>query len=201
MTALPLFWNEAGPALALEDDDQRAPVMRLLMEAHDVRPLDVLSRETLANTRILMLAQPRLLAPQELVALDQWVREGGRLLLFADPELRWPSALVPGDPRRPPPVTLLDPLFNHWRVELGPPGDADQAELADRAVPVSRAGQWTSRSTDCKVETGRLLVGCTLGKGRALLVADADLLDIPDGADRTDPAFSALLALIDTLSR
>ena len=46
------------------------------------------------------LAQPA----EALVDLDRWVRDGGRVLLLADPQLEWPSERPLGDKLRPPPA-------------------------------------------------------------------------------------------------
>ena len=50
----------------------------------------------------LLAIQPRALPAEELVALDNWVRDGGRIVLLADPMLEWPSERPLGDRLRPP---------------------------------------------------------------------------------------------------
>lgn len=84
------------------------------------RPLDRIDITSLRGISALVIAQPRLLQPAELVALDDWLRRGGRAVIFADPLLLWPSALPLGDPRRPPLTSLLDPLMAHWGLRLEP---------------------------------------------------------------------------------
>jgi hypothetical protein len=107
---------------------------------------------------------------------DDWVRKGGQALIFADPELVWPSRYPAGDARRAPPVTLLDPLFAHWGLVLG---DSDKSERIVRAGPLTivtmAAGQW-SGAKDCTAPDP-LVLDCRIGRGRAILVGDADLLD------------------------
>lgn len=95
---------------------------------------------------LLLLAQPRPPGPHGLVAIDAWVRGGGQALILDDPDLDWPSARPLGDPLRPPRVTGLAPLFAHWRDECRPAGN----------FPA--------------------IVECRVGAGRALVLADADLL-------------------------
>ena len=51
---------------------------------------------------LLLAAQPQALTAERLVALDDWVRAGGRLVLLADPSLRWESSRPLGDRFRPP---------------------------------------------------------------------------------------------------
>ena len=118
MSALPLFWREGDVRDALAKGEQRAPVIVALAQQFRVKPLDVLTADAIRPFKLLMLAQPRGLSPEELVAIDAWVRVGGRLLVFADPVLNWPSSYPMGDRRRAPPVTLLDPLFKHWGLDL-----------------------------------------------------------------------------------
>ncbi len=87
VSALPLFWGEGVPMAILEGDDQRAPIIRKLAARHNLVPLDQVTSTQLARVTQLLVAQPRGLAPQELVELDRWVRRGGRALIFADPIL------------------------------------------------------------------------------------------------------------------
>ena len=79
---------------------------------------DAIDSEALADADLALLIQPRALPPQALVALDGYVRGGGRLLLFADPQLEWPSRHGLGDPRGPVRSTLISPLLAHWGLEL-----------------------------------------------------------------------------------
>jgi hypothetical protein len=183
MSALPLFWGDGGPADIVQGKDQRAPVIAHLGQQAQIVPLDTLSADTLAGGKRLMLAQPRRLAPEELVALDEWVRAGGQVLLLVDAELAWPSSLAPGDPRRPPPVTLLDPLFTHWGLELLPleerPGIWVTARSGSSTGMTQSAARWQARPVSkCRVVDQGITAECALGKGRVVLVADADLIDL-----------------------
>ena len=152
-----------------------------------------------------MLAQPRALSPHELAAIDTWVRGGGRVLILADPSLHWPSVYPLGDPRAPLPVTLLDPLLDHWgvRVDLTAigrhvaPVKMNLREGArDWRLVVAAPGALVATGKDCHVESQGLIARCALGKGRAVLIADADLLSDPlwgDGEEGNGPAIGALL--------
>lgn len=203
MTALPLFWGEDGPKAALGAADVRAPMMRALGDRFRVVPLDLLARDTLAPVQRLVLAQPRQLAPAELVALDDWVRGGGHLLIFADPLLVWPSRLAPGDRRRAPVIELLDPLFAHWQLSL---------ENADQRIPQRQsigsidslllaAGRWRSGATPCRVEDDRRVAYCAIGRGRVALVADADVLDDRLRRDSGRGATALIVALFERVAR
>jgi hypothetical protein len=195
MSALPLFWGEGGPAEVLQGDDQRAPVIKHLSARHPLLPLDRIDAASLSRAPLLLIAQPRGLSPEELVALDAWLRSGGKALIFADPLLLWPSDLAMGDRRRAPLTSLLDPLFAHWQIRLdGPAGNsADEAVIASDGISAVGAGvgHWKAAGKMCVVGANDRIVECAIGKGKALLIADADLLDFARYAENA--------ALIDSL--
>ena len=183
MTTLPLQWSEGGVEADLADDAQPHPAFARLSETYDVQPLDDV--RDLAELSILLLAQPRAFSPAELVQLDSWVRKGGRILILADPALQWGSLYPLGDKRRPLFTSMLSPLFAHWGLELVLP-IADAEPMAIRkigtlSIRTQTPGEWLKigrgGSARCTIEEGGLLADCKIGKGRALLVADADLLD------------------------
>lgn len=181
MTALPLFGAAADPGAVINGPDQRAEIVRTLSVRNEVVPLARIDRKSLTGST-LIIVQPRALAGEELVALDAWIRSGGRALIFTDPELVWPSELALGDPRRAPPVGLLDPLLTHWGLELLSPAMTDAGpertiSVGQSGMAVAWAGQWRSRNSGCTVESENLVADCRIGKGHVLLVADADLLD------------------------
>lgn len=202
MTALPLFWGEDGIGAVLNGGDQRAPVIRFLAKHHDLVPVDTLDPLHLAKADLLILAQPRLLSPQELVALDTWVRRGGKVLILADPELHWPTQLPLGDPRRPPPVTLLDPLFAHWGIELMPvQPDNAEVELGNAKMLIPIAGRWETTGTFCQASALAVLLECRIGNGRAILFGDADFLAGEDGDGQSADRDDVLLHLVRIASR
>lgn len=183
MTTLPLQWSEGGVEADLADDAQPHPAFARLGQSYDVQPLDDV--RGLAEQRMLLLAQPRAFSPAELVQLDSWVRKGGRLLILADPALQWGSLYPLGDKRRPLFTSMLSPLFTHWGLELVLP-IADAEPMAIRkigklSIRTQTPGEWLKINRDssarCALAEGGLLADCKIGKGRALLVADADLLD------------------------
>jgi ABC-type uncharacterized transport system len=175
LTALPLVWGEGDAADVLNGRSKRSATLTALDGQFDIRPIDTISAATLGND-IAIIAQPRRLTPHELVALDTWVRGGGRVMIFADPELVWLSRYPLGDVRRPPPVELLDPLFAHWGVTLG---DSDRGQRVAKTGGVTivtmAAGRWTGPNT-CGAPDP-LVLECRVGKGHAILVGDADMLD------------------------
>lgn len=178
MTGLPIIWGEAGP---FDPASRPAAAYRALQEEFAVRPLDYLDATSLRRGRLMLLAQPRALDPVELVALDGWVRGGGRLLVLADPELVWPTRVPPGDLRRPPATSLLGPLLAHWGLTLERGGGGlILVRVRDgsrhRRLALAASGRLASRGRDCAVHWNGRLAACRIGGGRALLLADADLL-------------------------
>lgn len=177
MSALPLFWQEGaqGPEARVD-----APIITLLRSRFDVRPIDDALALARGKPARLLLAQPRALAPAELVAVDAWVRDGGQALLLVDPLLRWPSALPWGDRRRAPSVSLLGPLLAHWGVRLAAPtqGGEERRLLSDgRLLTLLAASRFESEGSSCWSESDGLILHCAIGRGRVVLVADADLID------------------------
>lgn len=185
MSTLPLQWSEGGIEADLSDDAQPHPAFARLSRNYDVQPLDNLNE--VAKQPLLLLAQPRAFSPIELVQLDRWVRKGGRLLILADPALQWGSLYPLGDKRRPLFTSMLSPLFEHWGVELVLPiVDAEPMairKIGDLSIRTQTPGEWLKiariDSGECAISQQGLLADCRIGKGRAILVADADLLDPP----------------------
>lgn len=190
MGSIPIYWGESADIGALLDGGSEPHWARARLESgYRLRPLDTLDARSLADLRFLMLAQPRPLSPEENVALDSWVRGGGRLLLFADPLLTGESRFAIGDRRRPQDVILLSPLLEHWGLTLqfDPEGLAGvrSVESVDGPIPVDLPGQFVADGGHCALSAGSLLARCAIGKGRAVILADAALLDLhhphPDG--------------------
>ncbi len=185
MTTLPLQWSEGGVEAAVDADAAPHPAYARLAAAYDVVPLDNL--DEIDRHGLLLLAQPRALSPAELVMLDAWLRRGGRLLLLADPALQWGSVYPLGDKRRPLFTSMLSPLFSHWGIELVLP--IDKAEpIAERRIDgltirTLTPGAWQVKgeaaNSLCVIADDAIYAACSVGKGTALLVADADLLDAP----------------------
>jgi ABC-type uncharacterized transport system len=187
MTTLPLQWSEGGIEADLAAEAKPHPVYARLQQAYDIRLLDDLKALAEHRYPTLLLAQPRAFAPAELVVLDKWVRDGGQLVILADPALQWGSLYPLGDNRRPLFTSMLSPLLDHWGIELVLPM-TDERQVVLRAVAgfnirTQTPGEWiakqtvTSSKTGCRLSARNILADCRLGKGRALLIADADFLD------------------------
>lgn len=174
LTGLPLLWSEEG-----ELGGKATEFYGALDRAYRVRPIDAATDATLNGAKLLLVAQPRPPGPAALVAIDHWVRIGGRALILTDPALRWPSDLALGDPRRAPIDDGLGPLLLHWKLELKPPGAGKIIAMRDvdgRRLMLAAPGRFIAHGGSCIVTHGGLMADCRIGRGRALLLADADLL-------------------------
>ena len=130
LTSLPLVFGED-----LSVEHNGSPALKALEERYNVLSISVTDPAELAKGRLLMMAQPLAQPAEDLVALDQWVHRGGRVLLFADPMLEWPSNRPLGDPLRPPPMFMDTGLLAHWGLRL----DAPDKRGAGRAAVVADA--------------------------------------------------------------
>lgn len=186
LSGLPLAWNEGGVAASLAGGGDAGAVFGMLARGFSVRPIattDISTADhaTLDQGKLLLVAQPSIDAAG-LVAIDDWVRRGGKALVLADPDLRWPSQLPPDDPRRPPGVEPLIPLLAHWGLEIDPDPQAGATVRHIRRDGVTyrvrpgAPGRWRNGGNACALSMGDMVADCAIGQGRALLVADADLL-------------------------
>ena len=156
-----------------------SPALTALSAQFRVTPISTTSGGELARVRLLLMAQPPAQAPENLVALDDWVRGGGRLLLLADPMLEWPTKRPLGDPLHPPPMFADTGLLAHWGLRLDAPENRGPVAryLAGYRILTVSPGALYGR---CGISNDRLLADCRIGKGRAIVVADADLLNAAD---------------------
>lgn len=185
MTTLPLQWSEGGIEADLAEDAEPHPAFVRLSRQYDIQPVDDLIAWTPAANQLLLLAQPRAFSPDELVRLDNWVRKGGRVLILADPALQWGSLYPLGDRRRPLFTSMLSPLFTYWGLELVLPMTDDQPvairTIGNFQIRTPTPGEWLPKDkkgkAPCVITARAMVADCRIGKGRALLVADADLLD------------------------
>lgn len=202
-STLPIYWQESADfASLLKEDGGPGWVRQALETRFDLVPLDVLSAEALAPLDHLLLAQPRALSPSENVALDDWVRAGGQLLLFADPMLTSHSQFAIGDRRRPQDVVLLSPILTRWGLELTFDTAQPQGERIEKAIglelPVDLAGAFvpiaSEAASECTISETAIAARCRVGEGRVTIIADAALLD-----GEEDPDLSQRRATLDAL--
>lgn len=181
-TSLPILWSEQADLRDVLAAPENPHWAKTALDQHG----KIVALNTLLDlSRLdrLIIAQPRPLSPDENIALDQWVREGGKALVFVDPMLTQESAFALGDRRRPQDVVLVSPILGRWGLELrfddAQPGGL--RENAGEAMPVNLPGLFAFKKggadARCKIRSEGLIARCTVGKGRVLLVADAALLE------------------------
>lgn len=191
-TTLPIYWGDAAQLSDLLAEDRQAHWARGALEQdHVLQPLDILAPgekgSGLSRLHYLLMAQPRALSASENVALDGWVRGGGRLLLFADPMLTEESPFPLGDKRRPHDVALLSPILAHWGLQLQfdeqQQGGIHTVSAFGAQLPVELRGRFVADpamaagDAPCILLADGLAAQCSIGRGKALIIADAALLD------------------------
>ena len=196
MTSLPILWGEAnGIDEIISQNPVPAAVYSKLQKNHDVQIYNHFDALEKNGLDMFVLAQPRGLTPHEFSALDKWVRAGGKALILADPHLAWPSKFAIGDKRRPLFTTLLSPLFKHWGFELIVEANENiEPQLIDvEGFVVLTAGtgkfvkdQSSPEQTDCLISNNGIVIDCEIGKGRAVVLADADFVDERLWLDETE---------------
>ena len=194
MSALPLYGEAMGQertrtrASGGKDPFRsvglRSPLWQVVERGFDLRPLDAVEQQSLQGLDRLLLAHPRQLTPAELVAVDQWVRLGGHVVILADPLLHWPDERSLADPRRAPLTSLLDPLLRHWGLvlEAAKPeaGRGPERHILENGALLQMMGASRfalANKSDCVLTEQGLFARCRIGRGEAVLVADADWLN------------------------
>jgi hypothetical protein len=195
LTSLPLMF---GDEFSL--DPGGSPALEALRTRYQLQPISVTDDQELKTGRLLLMAHPLAQPAEDLVALDRWVRGGGRVLLLADPMLEWPSERPLGDPLRPPPMFMDTGLLAHWGLRLDPPDERgpELRQLAGYRVSTASPGSLSGR---CAISKDRLVARCSVGKGKATIVADADLLDVQHLAGPTQHNLDSVLAALAELER
>lgn len=191
MTSLPLIWGDnASMDNILSGRAAPSPVWEYWKSKYDIKAADSFEGLPTSGTDLIILAQPPAMDPADLAAIDAWVRGGGRILILTDPLLLWPSGRPFGDARRPLAIGLLSPLLRHWGLELLAPEDgkagAVQMGFADYQLESAGVGSFEVIGTDdadvdadgepCKLGAAAIIARCPIGKGKAIIVADADFL-------------------------
>ncbi|MGQ2935733.1 MAG: Gldg family protein [Sphingopyxis sp.] len=184
LTGLPLRWS-ASPSIAamIAEGTNDDPALARLAAAGPVSLVDSLADHVPPPGGTLLIAHPRALAPQELVAIDAFVRGGGRAVVLADALSGWPARHPLGDPRNAPVTSLLTPLLDHWGVTLGAaPAQESKplpVDVAGARLRLFSAGRLDRLPTACRAYADRRAAQCRIGQGEVWLVGDADLLFAP----------------------
>jgi hypothetical protein len=187
LTILPLVFSDQ---FSLEGG---SPALTALQSRYRVVPISVTSHADLGKSQLLLMAQPLAQTAENLVALDEWVRAGGHVLLLADPMLEWPSSRPLGDRLRPPPMFMDTGLLAHWGLRLDAPDRRGPQKRNLGGYDVLTVSPGTLAGA-CQISPDRLVADCRVGKGRAIVVADADLLDVSRLGAEAPHNLDALLA-------
>ena len=212
MSSLPLYWPLGADVADLAAGRGEAAWQRTAMEqAYTLVPLDTLSpipglspeapeTDPLAGLTRLAVIQPRGLSPADNVALDAWVRGGGRLLLVLDPALTGDYDLPVGDPRRPVDSALIPPVVARWGMAVSfddtLPAAVTTARLSGVSLPLALAGRIVitdPAAGGCASAAEGAAAMCRVGKGRVTLIADAALFEHPELAGERGAGLRAVL--------
>ena len=171
LTSLPIVFGESFSL-----NSGGSPALSALETRYRIVPISTAASAELTKGKLLLMAHASAQLPENLVALDQWVRSGGRALLLADPMLDWPSSRPLGDPLRPSPMFSDTGLLQHWGLRLDAP-DRPGPQLrevdGDDVLTVSPG----TLAGKCPIASEGLIADCRIGKGRTIIIADADFLD------------------------
>lgn len=192
MTSLPLYWDiETGIEQFAQGNGEPTWQRTAISQCYSIVPLDTLSpiaglspeepeTDPLSNLELLAVVQPRGLAPSDNVALDKWVRDGGRLLLVLDPMLTGDYHLPIGDPRRPTDTALIPPVVERWGLTISYDDEQEpalrEAQLSDGHVWLSLHGTIALNNPsqgECALFVNRSIARCAVGEGSVTLIADA----------------------------
>lgn len=208
ISGLPLRqWSDDMPSRTAPSEAAAVIALRSRL-ARSMMLLDSLDGTTLATEDRLLLAHPFALSPESLVEVDRFVRGGGRAVILADGLSGWPAAYPLGDPRNPPVTSLLTPLLDHWGVRLDAPvpGSANSEAVAvlhlGHRLVLHSPGYFAKLPGLCRgaarLPAGKATVAtCRIGRGTAVLLADADMLFDP--LWRPEPLWAAHLRTSDNI--
>lgn len=192
LTSLPIVFGED---FSLKGGG--SPALTALETRYRVVPVNSAASAELLKGKMLLMAHASAQTAENLVALDQWVRDGGRVLLLADPMLEWPSSRPLGDPLRPSPMFPDTGLLAHWGLRLDAPDQPGPQlrQIDGLHVLTDSPGTLVGK---CQIVSAGLVADCRIEKGRAIVIADADFLN----AERLgDEAKHNLDALLDELAK
>ncbi len=207
MSSLPLYWPLGDDFTSLIDAEQETPWQRTVLEArYDLRLLDSLSPDDqgvspLAGLERLAIVQPRGLSPSDNVALDDWVRGGGQLLIALDPMLTGEYEVAFGDPRRPVGAALIPPVIERWGLAIsfdeGQAVSVRSTLVAGGQIPLHMAGVVSvldPAAASCELQGDGIIAACDIGEGRVTVLADAAIFEHQELAGEQGDTLSALLA-------
>ena len=226
MTSLPLYWPLGGEMDALVSGTTERPWVRQRLEQrYEIVPLDSFVSEAasaepgvdtgdevspLSSIDRLLVVQPRAVGSADNVALDQWVRDGGKLLYALDPMLAGEYEVPWGDPAHPIVHALVPPVFARWGLEVqfieAQPFALRELEYGPGQLPVLMTGEFLLAASsqdasnediaargECELLAQGAIARCEVGKGRVTAIADAALFELPNADERAQEQFDTLI--------
>jgi len=171
LTSLPIVFGEE---FSLETTGSET--LKRLERRYRVIPIATTSKKELGQGNLLLMAQPFAQPAEDLVALDDWVKSGGKAVLLADPMLERHDSRALDDATRPPPMFADTGLLAHWGVRLDSPDELGPkaATVGGQKVTLVSPG---SLSGSCAISNDSFVARCKIGKGQAVVIADADFLE------------------------
>ena len=175
LTSLPILFPDEFTL-----DGDASPALAALEKRYRVVPISTADTQSLRGHRLLLMAQPQAQPAEMLVELDDWVRRGGRVLVLADPVLEWPSDRPLGDVLRPSAAFADTGLLGHWGVRLEAPEERGPKSLqvGGREIRAASPGRLVATGPNCAVPRHGFVARCRVGSGEAVIVADADFLNV-----------------------
>jgi ABC-type uncharacterized transport system involved in gliding motility auxiliary subunit len=142
--SLPLEYGPGGVMAAMRGQSQPYLILEQIKQFFQVKMIDPSKPDEIdSKLATLILAHPKDLSPQLQYAVDQYVLQGGRLIVFADPYSETMAAMPDPMSGRPMPggdqSSLLPALFKAWGVEVQPGKFVADLALAQR-VQTGRPG-------------------------------------------------------------
>ncbi|MEL6878855.1 MAG: hypothetical protein AAGL68_12280 [Pseudomonadota bacterium] len=193
MTSLPIYWPLGADLSDLASGGEAHTWQRAAIErCFTLVPLDTLSAipalsptdadiDPLAGLERMAVIQPRGLSPQDNVALDDWVRDGGDLLIALDPALTGEYDLALGDPRLPTMSALIPPVIERWGLGVsfdeGQELTVIEEDLGYAQIPLALPGFLATTSDNCTLAAQGAVAKCAIGKGQVTVIADAALFE------------------------
>lgn len=127
LTTLPMQFGPGGPQAMMAGQAQPYVLYEQLFDFFDVQDMAPDFIEIPAETDVLMIVHPPVLSDDQLFAIDQYVLNGGKALVFLDPhsEAMDPRATLPSS-------SSLGNLLNAWGVDMPEGQVVGDASLAQR---------------------------------------------------------------------
>lgn len=215
MTSLPIYWPLGAEFADLASGEAEIPWQReLLAKGYELVPLDTLTpipgltpdapeTNPLEGLERIAIIQPRGLSPADNVALDEWVRGGGHLLIALDPLLTGEYELPLGDPRRPSDTALIPPVITRWGL-AGSFDESQEAEVSYATLPTGdvpllvagESGEFSAVADDngCATHGDGAIVRCeSVGEGSVTYIHDAAVFEHRELAGENGEGIRALV--------